>query len=121
MAEAALATARFDYLDWIVLKALRKDPRLRYQSAAELREDITRHLEGRPVSAPFYAPDPLATRPFPTVGGQSTEATSIAILPLKLLAFPVQPTQEDTGEKYLSVGFADALITRLSNVAGATT
>jgi hypothetical protein len=50
-------------LDRIVLKALRKDPRQRYQSAAELREDISRHLEGRPVSAPFYSPDPLATRP----------------------------------------------------------
>ncbi len=102
-------------LDRIVLKALRKDPRQRYQSAAELREDITRHLEGRPVSAPLYYPDPKATRPLSTNEGESG-ATTIAILPLKLLAFPTQPTQEDTGEKYLSVGFADALITRLSNV-----
>ncbi len=100
-------------LDRIALKALRKDPRQRYQSAAELREDITRHLEGRPVSAPFYVPDPHATRPMPAMDEQVTGATSIAILPLKLLAFPIQ---EDTGEKYLSVGFADALITRLSNV-----
>ncbi len=101
-------------LDRIVLKALRKDPRQRYQSAAELREDITRHLEGRPVSAPLYLPDPLATRPLPArSGGQSTGATTVAILPLKLLTVS---TQEDTGEKYLSVGLADALITRLSNI-----
>ncbi|MBI3425160.1 MAG: protein kinase [Acidobacteria bacterium] len=100
-------------LDRIVLKALRKDPRQRYQSAAELREDIARHLDGRPISAPVYIPDPRATRPLPAPREQASGTTSIAILPLKLLAFPVQ---EDTGEKYLSVGFADALITRLSNV-----
>ncbi|NOT63579.1 MAG: protein kinase [Acidobacteria bacterium] len=99
-------------LDRIVLKALRKDPRQRYQSAAELRADITRHLAGQPVTAPVYTPDPLATRPLPA-RGETTGATSIAILPLKLLAVPLP---EDTGEKYLSIGFADALITRLSNV-----
>ncbi|MGH9838838.1 MAG: protein kinase domain-containing protein [Blastocatellia bacterium] len=110
-------------LDRIALKALRKDPRQRYQSAAELREDITRHLEGRPVSAPLYLPDPLAdplaTRPFASRGSseQSTGATTVAILPLKLLT--VSP-QEDTGDKYLSIGLADALITRLSNIHSLT-
>jgi serine/threonine protein kinase/tetratricopeptide (TPR) repeat protein len=99
-------------LDRIALKALHKNPRQRYQSAAELREDIARHLEGRPVVAPVYTPDPLATRLMPA-RGEATGATSIAILPLKLLAVP---SHEDTGEKYLSTGFADALITRLSNV-----
>jgi serine/threonine protein kinase len=87
-------------LDRIALKALRKDPRQRYQSAAELREDITRHLEGRPISAPFYSPDPLATRPLSTHSGVSG-ATTIAILPLKLLT---ASSSEDTGDKYLSVG-----------------
>jgi tetratricopeptide (TPR) repeat protein/tRNA A-37 threonylcarbamoyl transferase component Bud32 len=38
-------------LDTIVLKALRKEPERRYQSAHELSEDLRRHLEGRPVSA----------------------------------------------------------------------
>jgi len=33
------------------LKALRKEPERRYQSARELSEDLGRHLEGRPVSA----------------------------------------------------------------------
>ncbi len=38
-------------LDNIVLMALRKDPRRRYQSARELGEDIDSHLQGRPVRA----------------------------------------------------------------------
>jgi non-specific serine/threonine protein kinase/serine/threonine-protein kinase len=38
-------------LDTIVLKALRKEPERRYQSAHELSEDLRRHLEGRPVTA----------------------------------------------------------------------
>jgi tetratricopeptide (TPR) repeat protein len=38
-------------LDTIVLKAMRKDPVQRYVSAAELSEDIRRHLEGLPVQA----------------------------------------------------------------------
>jgi non-specific serine/threonine protein kinase/serine/threonine-protein kinase len=38
-------------LDTIVLKALRKEPERRYQSARELSEDLRRYLEGRPVTA----------------------------------------------------------------------
>jgi len=38
-------------LDTIVLKALRKEPERRYQSAGDLSEDLRRQLEGRPVSA----------------------------------------------------------------------
>jgi len=38
-------------LDAIVLKALRKDPRERYPSAAHMAEDVRRFLEGRPVAA----------------------------------------------------------------------
>ena len=38
-------------LDRIVLKALAKEPERRYQSVAELSEDIRRHLAGRPVAA----------------------------------------------------------------------
>jgi non-specific serine/threonine protein kinase/serine/threonine-protein kinase len=38
-------------LDAIVLKALEKDPARRYATAAELADDIGRHLDGRPVRA----------------------------------------------------------------------
>ena len=38
-------------LDNIVLKALRKEPARRYESAAQLAADIQRHLAGLPVSA----------------------------------------------------------------------
>jgi serine/threonine-protein kinase len=38
-------------LDTIVLKALAKQPALRYASAAEFAADLRRHLEGRPVVA----------------------------------------------------------------------
>ena len=45
-------------LTWIVLKALEKDPRRRYASAAELAGDLRRLLEHRPV---------LARRPTPWI------------------------------------------------------
>ena len=38
-------------LDYILLKALRKEPELRYSSAEQFSEDLRRHLEKRPVLA----------------------------------------------------------------------
>jgi WD40 repeat protein len=38
-------------LDQITLKALRKEPERRYQSAAQFSDDIQRHLDGEPVIA----------------------------------------------------------------------
>jgi serine/threonine protein kinase/tetratricopeptide (TPR) repeat protein len=38
-------------LDWIVMKALEKDPARRYETADGLARDIRRHLEGDPVEA----------------------------------------------------------------------
>ena len=90
-------------LDNIVLKALRKEPEQRYESAAALRDDILRHLNGWRVLAPAYAPA-RKTNP---------EVKSIAILPLKLLNLGATG---DTGESFLGVGLADAMITRLSGV-----
>jgi len=104
-------------LDRITLKALRKDPGRRYQSAAELREDITSYLEGRPISAAFYVAETKETKPLSANELRQVGTTAIAILPLKLLTISAQ---EDTGDKYLSVGLADALITRLSSVRSLT-
>ena len=53
-------------LDAILLKALRKDPKQRYASPAELANDLRRHLEGRPVTARqgtlLYRTDKLVRR-----------------------------------------------------------
>jgi tetratricopeptide (TPR) repeat protein len=38
-------------LDWIVMKAMEKDRRRRYESASGLAEDIERHLRSEPVTA----------------------------------------------------------------------
>ncbi len=38
-------------LDWIVMRALEKDPARRYQTASDLAEDIQRHLANEPISA----------------------------------------------------------------------
>jgi eukaryotic-like serine/threonine-protein kinase len=52
---AAPAAERIDRdLDYIVLKALRKEPERRYGSADQLSEDLGRYLNGQPVDA---APD----------------------------------------------------------------
>ncbi|MBA2341171.1 MAG: protein kinase [Pyrinomonadaceae bacterium] len=99
-------------LDNIILKCLRKEPEGRYASVEHLCEDITRHLEGRPVFATAYRPaitqavEAAATKP-------TNDEESIAVLPLKMLN-PVKT--DDTGDDYLGIGLADALITRLSNV-----
>jgi serine/threonine protein kinase/tetratricopeptide (TPR) repeat protein len=96
-------------LDSIVMRALRKEPEWRYQSADQLRDDIARYLAGAPISvwpdSPFSGPmrksQPIATE------------NSLAVLPLKLLDLQFG---SDSGPDYLGTGLADALITRLSAV-----
>lgn len=50
-APAALRRQLRGDLDWITMKALEKDRSRRYASAADLAEDIARHLRAEPVSA----------------------------------------------------------------------
>src|SRR6201991_3012493 len=94
-------------LDNIVMQALRKEPEWRYQTAAELRDDITRFLEGRPVSD---LPDPpnasALLRP------DTSNENSLAVLPMKLFDI----NQPEASPDYLGTGLADALITRLSAI-----
>jgi serine/threonine protein kinase/tetratricopeptide (TPR) repeat protein len=96
-------------LDEIVMRALRKEPEWRYQSAEQLRDDITRYLEGKPVSE---LPDaPFVVAPHKTA--PSTTENSLAVLPLKLLDLQ---QGGDSGPNYLGTGLADALIMRLSGI-----
>jgi Tol biopolymer transport system component/serine/threonine protein kinase/tetratricopeptide (TPR) repeat protein len=100
-------------LDNITLKALRKEPGRRYTSVERLREDIVRHLEGRPVSAPFVFPSATPKPSRLATGEAVTGEKTLAVLPFKMLNLR---QTEETGENYLGIGLADALITRLSNV-----
>jgi TolB-like protein len=99
-------------LENITLKALRKETSERYQSAAALREDIMRYLEGRPIYAPFYFPPTKRGKKTPAAYAQAA-TKAIAVLPLKILNLTATA---DTGDKFMSVGLADAMITRLSGV-----
>ncbi len=96
-------------LDNIVMRALRKEPEWRYQTAEQLRDDINRYLEGVPISvlpdSPFGG-GPRRSQPIVT-------ENSLAVLPLKLLDLE---HGADSGPDYLGTGLADALITRLSAV-----
>lgn len=95
-------------LDRIILYALSKSPDDRYASVEEFRLDIRAHIEGGVVSAAHIKQSVSGPR-----ADLDPDALSIAVLPLTLLS----PTgDETTGEAYLTVGVADAIITRLTNV-----
>ena len=96
-------------LDSIVMRALRKEPEWRYQTAEQLREDIGRYLTGAPIS---ILPDSPFSRPRRKPQPVSTD-NSLAVLPMKLMDLQ---NGSDTGPNYLGTGLADALITRLSAV-----
>ena len=89
-------------LDKVVLKALRKNPAERYQSAFELAEDISNYLENRPVKAENFFPGEQIKR--------QKNNVSIAILPFKVIG------KSDDRDEFLGIGLADALVSRLSGV-----
>lgn len=93
-------------LDRIVLKALRKRPSDRYDTASDLADDITNYLEGRTVNAEFYVS--MSSIPPP----KRVDHLSLAILPFKTLG----QIAGDTGDEFMGIGLADALISRLSGL-----
>ena len=99
-------------LDNILLKALCKDADGRYSSVSLLLHDINKYLRGETVSA---EPCQLQAKldDSVTTGEPIFAGRSLAVLPFKLLT---QITDENTGDRFLGVGLADALIIRLSNI-----
>lgn len=91
-------------LDTIIMRALEKEPEGRYQSAEQLREDIARFLERKPIS--HWPKSPYVT-PLP-----SSAETSIAVF----LSLEDVSQTTDSGTDYLATGLTDALITRLSAI-----
>ena len=96
-------------LDTIMMRALRKEPEWRYQTAEQLRDDIARYLEGVAVSE---LPDQPRTGRSAHTQPIQTE-NSLAVLPLKLFD---TGAGSDSGPDYLGTGLADVLITRLSAI-----
>ncbi|KAF0244053.1 MAG: WD40 repeat-containing [Planctomycetota bacterium] len=46
-------------LEGIVVKCLQKDPKLRYENAKDLADDLQRYLDGKPVAAPLFKEAPV--------------------------------------------------------------
>ena len=102
-------------LDRIVLKSLRKNPLERYVSIKDFAADIERFLRNETVRAELFTE---TTESFETPQNFNVSTNgnqkSIAVLPFKNLN---RMSGENTGDgNFLSIGLADALITRLSNV-----
>lgn len=97
-------------LDNIVMKALGKQPENRYLSVKEFSEDITRHLQGRDISALPFSPPRVATA---ERAAQPANSKSLAVLPFKFLNLG---PSGDADDRFLGMGLADALISRLSKV-----
>ena len=70
-------------LDNIALKAMRKEPSRRYVSAAQLSEDIRRHLDGRPVIA---RPDTLSYRARKFIGRNKVGVIAALLVAAAILA-----------------------------------
>jgi len=98
-------------LDNIVMKALAKLPAERYADVKELSHDISRFLAGSQVDAPTYVAK--AAKSAASVPKRADTSKAIAILPFKFLNLGAA---DDTDDRFLGLGLADALITRLSKI-----
>lgn len=97
-------------LDKIIMKSLAKNSAERYSTVEEFSEDIGRFLKGEQIRASSFLPKKNG---FTNENLLPTEGKSLAVLPFKTLNLS---STEDTGDKFLGLGLADALITRLSKI-----
>ena len=81
-ADASLARRLRGDLDTIVLKALQKDPARRYSAVDQLADDISRHLNGRPVLA---QPDTIRYRTTKFVTRHKRLAAAAVLLLMSLV------------------------------------
>ena len=96
-------------IDNIIAKTLSKEPADRYNSAGELSIEIGRFLHGVPAKAPDHSHlSSVAKEAFTKV---PSDSISIAVLPFTIMSIARSGENDD---RYLSIGMADALITRLS-------
>ncbi|MDQ3799566.1 MAG: protein kinase, partial [Acidobacteriota bacterium] len=103
-------------LDALLLQSLHKEPHRRYSSVEQLSEDIKRFLKGQPIKAkPAFPPSHQPSDQQSTDTG-GTKQKTLAVLPFKLLNIIANSGAHDTGDEFLGIGLADALITRLGNM-----
>jgi serine/threonine protein kinase/Tfp pilus assembly protein PilF len=93
----------------IVIKALEKDRKLRYQGAPEIVSDLLR-LKRDLANVSSHAPKPSRRSPGPRKRTDKTpNIRSIAVLPLKNLS-------PETEQEYFADGMTEALITDMSRI-----
>ncbi len=103
-------------LDQIVLKALQREPLRRYASAAELADDLRRHLDGRPVLARpdsrWYVARKFVVRNWVTVSAAA--AVSLALLiGLTAALWQAHVAEKRAAELRTVVDFQSAMLKRV--------
>ena len=106
-----LASSLSGNLDNIVMKALGKTPGARNGSVAALLDDIANHLAGRSVNAEQF--DHRTSRSTSLVPRDRPHTRSLAVLPFSFINLG---SDEDTGDKFLGIGIADAVMMWLSKI-----
>lgn len=98
-------------LDNVIMKSLAKDPGERYLTVKQFSEDISRHFTGQTVLAAAYTRKEAPVSPPHISAAENSRA--LAVLPFRVLRLG---PSDDTDDRFLGVGLADALISRLSKV-----
>jgi TolB-like protein/Flp pilus assembly protein TadD len=120
-------------LDGIILKALDKDPRRRYQSAADLRVDLERLAMPMPLLVARRHPGPR--RGWPVIAAAGLLAVTAILLGLNvggirdrllgrpapgrirsLAVLPLRNLSGDPGQEYFADGMTEELITDLAKI-----